>query len=255
MTQGRILALNIMLASRCGYSADLSGPVNDRALCHLDNAYFLEHVDVISHRCKTHTVSNTAFRGFGGPQGMMVIERISMTSRARSVSIRSRCGARTSTAIDERNVTHYGQVDRGQCHCRRSSTRLAERSGLRRAARARSRQWNAANAIIKRGFALTPVKFGISFNATLYNQAGALVHVYTDGTVLLNHGGTEMGQGLHTKVAQVVATEFGLPLSAIRVTTTDTSQGAEHLGDGSIVGRGSQWQGGAGGGTDDSTSG
>jgi xanthine dehydrogenase large subunit len=219
---GRVLALRVMLASRCGYSVDLSGPVNDRALMHLDNAYFLEHVEIISHRCKTHTVSNTAFRGFGGPQGMLVIEQI-LDDIARTLGVEVLSVRRVNFyGIDSRNVTHYGQtvddnvialiVDRLA-----ADARYAER---RRAVAA----WNAANTIIKRGLALTPVKFGISFTSTIFNQAGALLHVYSDGTVLLNHGGTEMGQGLFTKVAQVVATEFGLPLSAIRVSATDTAK-------------------------------
>jgi xanthine dehydrogenase large subunit len=220
--EGRILALTVMLASRCGYSADLSGPVNDRAMMHIDNAYFLENVDVVSHRCKTHTVSNTAFRGFGGPQGMMVIEQI-IDSIARAIGADPLdVRRRNFYGVSNRNVTHYGQtVEHNLIHT--IVDRLAESSeyGERRK---RVAQWNATHPHIKKGLALTPVKFGISFTATMFNQAGALVHVYTDGTVLLNHGGTEMGQGLFTKVAQVVATEFGLPLSAIRVSATDTSK-------------------------------
>ncbi len=219
---GRILALQLMLASRCGYSADLSGPVNDRALCHIDNAYFLEHVEVTSHRCKTHTVSNTAFRGFGGPQGMMVIERI-IDDIARVLGLDSLLVRRRNFyRLGERNVTHYGQVvDDNVIHEIVDGLAQEAEYAKRRAAISK---WNATHTLIKRGIALTPVKFGISFNATLYNQAGALVNVYTDGTILLNHGGTEMGQGLHTKVAQVVATEFGLPMSAVRITTTDTGK-------------------------------
>jgi xanthine dehydrogenase large subunit len=219
---GRVHALQIMLAARCGYSADLSGPVNDRALCHLDNAYFLEHVEIVSHRCKTHTVSNTAFRGFGGPQGMMVIERI-LDDIARSLG-RDPLDVRRVNLYraGERNVTHYGQVVEDNILEALITQLATDASYLER--RRDINRWNASNAVIKRGLALTPVKFGISFNATLYNQAGALVNVYTDGTVLLNHGGTEMGQGLHTKVAQVVAAEFGLPMTAIRVTTTDTGK-------------------------------
>jgi xanthine dehydrogenase large subunit len=219
---GRILALSVMLASRCGYSADLSGPVNDRAMMHIDNAYFLENVAVVSHRCKTHTVSNTAFRGFGGPQGMVVIEQI-IDSIARALGVDPlEVRRRNFYGIDERNVTHYGQtVEHNLIHT--IVDRLAVSSGYHER-RKRIAQWNATHPHIKRGLALTPVKFGISFTATLFNQAGALLHVYTDGTVLLNHGGTEMGQGLFTKVAQVVATEFGLPLSAIRVSATDTSK-------------------------------
>jgi xanthine dehydrogenase large subunit len=220
--QGRILALRIMLASRCGYSADLSGPVNDRAVYHLDNAYFLEHVEITSHRCRTHTVSNTAFRGFGGPQGMMVIEKIideiARTLRRDPLDVRRA----NFYGVASRNVTHYGQtiednlipeiVDRleRQSHYRERRKTIAD--------------WNGRNAWLKRGLALTPVKFGISFTATHFNQAGALLQVYTDGSVLLNHGGTEMGQGLHVKVAQVVAAELGVPLATVRITTTDTSK-------------------------------
>ena len=220
--QGRIQALSVMLASRCGYSADLSGPVNDRAMMHIDNAYFLEHVEIVSYRCKTHTVSNTAFRGFGGPQGMVVIEQI-IDSIARFLR-RDPLEVRRSNfyGTHERNVTHYGQtVEHNLIHT--IVERLAHSSEYAQR-REQVAEWNATHRHIKRGLSLTPVKFGISFTATLFNQAGALIQVYTDGTVLLNHGGTEMGQGLLTKVAQVVATEFGLPLSAIRVSATDTSK-------------------------------
>jgi len=220
--KGRILALTVMLASRCGYSADLSGPVNDRAMMHIDNAYFLENVDIVSHRCKTHTVSNTAFRGFGGPQGMVVIEHI-VDSIARALRVDPlEVRRRNFYGIDDRNVTHYGQtVEHNLIHTIVDRVALSSQYRERRAAVA---QWNDTHRHIKRGLALTPVKFGISFTATMFNQAGALIHVYTDGTVLLNHGGTEMGQGLFTKVAQVVATELGLPLTAIRVSATDTSK-------------------------------
>jgi xanthine dehydrogenase large subunit len=219
---GRVLALTVMLASRCGYSADLSGPVNDRAVMHLDNAYFLEHVEIVSHRCKTHTVSNTAFRGFGGPQAVLTIEQI-MDSIARALELDPLTVRRRNFyGIDTRNVTHYGQLVE-QNHIPAIVDRLAKSSDyLER--RGKIAQWNAVNPFIKRGIALTPVKFGISFTATLFNQAGALIQVYTDGTVLLNHGGTEMGQGLFIKVAQVVALELGLPLAAIRVSATDTSK-------------------------------
>ena len=220
--QGRILALSVMLASRCGYSADLSGPVNDRAVFHLDNAYFLENIEIVSHRCKTHTVSNTAFRGFGGPQGMMVIEHvieaIARTLKKDAVDVRRA----NFYGTQDRNVTHYGQVV--QDNIIHDIFDRLEVDGDYRRRRQVLRDWNASSPIVKRGLAMTPVKFGISFTATLFNQAGALVNAYTDGTVLLNHGGTEMGQGLHIKVAQVVAAELGLPLSAVRVTTTDTSK-------------------------------
>jgi xanthine dehydrogenase large subunit len=220
--QGRVLALTVMLASRCGYSADLSGAVNDRALCHVDNAYFLEHIEIVSHRCKTHTVSNTAFRGFGGPQGMMVIERV-LDDIARALNLDPLDVRRANFyGVEQCNVTHYGQrVEDNIIH--EIVDRLEDGSAYR-ARRREIAEWNAHSAVIKRGLALTPVKFGISFTATLYNQAGALVQVYTDGTVLLNHGGTEMGQGVHIKVAQVVAAELGVPLSAVKLTTTDTSK-------------------------------
>jgi xanthine dehydrogenase large subunit len=219
---GRVLALTVMLASRCGYSADLSGPVNDRAMMHIDNAYYLEHVEIISHRCKTHTVSNTAFRGFGGPQGMMVIEHI-LDEIARTLKVDPLDVRRANFyGVDSRNVTHYGQVIEDNV-IHEIVDRLVASSRYRER-REGIAAWNTANPIIKRGIALTPVKFGISFTSTMFNQAGALLHVYTDGTVLLNHGGTEMGQGLFTKVAQVVAAEFGLPLSSIRVSATDTSK-------------------------------
>jgi xanthine dehydrogenase large subunit len=219
---GRIVALAVMLASRCGYSADLSGPVNDRAMMHIDNAYFLENIEIVSHRCKTHTVSNTAFRGFGGPQGMVVIEQI-VDSIARALGMDPLAVRRRNFyGAHDRNVTHYGQpVEDNLVHV--IVDRLTESSRYRER-RKEIGEWNAAQPPIRRGIALTPVKFGISFTATLFNQAGALVHVYTDGSVLLNHGGTEMGQGLFTKVAQVVATELGLPLAAIRVSPTDTSK-------------------------------
>ncbi|MGA3159072.1 MAG: molybdopterin cofactor-binding domain-containing protein, partial [Steroidobacteraceae bacterium] len=219
---GRLIALAVMLASRCGYSADLSGPINDRAIMHLDNAYYLEHVEIASHRCRTHMVSATAFRGFGGPQGMMVIEHV-LDEIARFLALEPLAVRRANYyGIETRNVTPYGQVvENNLIH------RITDQLEISSDYQARRRQvnaWNAANATIKRGLALTPVKFGISFTSTMFNQAGALVHIYSDGTVLLNHGGTEMGQGLFTKVAQVVASELGLPLSAIRVSATDTAR-------------------------------
>jgi xanthine dehydrogenase large subunit len=167
-------------------------------------------------------VSNTAFRGFGGPQGMLVIEQI-LDEIARTLGVDAlTVRHRNFYGIDSRNVTHYGQmVEDNVIH--KIVERLADDAQYpqRREAIA---AWNTASPVIKRGLALTPVKFGISFTSTTFNQAGALLHVYSDGTVLLNHGGTEMGQGLFTKVAQVVATEFGLPLSAIRVSSTDTAK-------------------------------
>jgi xanthine dehydrogenase large subunit len=219
---GRILGLELVLASRCGFSADLSGPVNDRAMFHVDNCYFLENLALTSYRCKTNTVSDTAFRGFGGPQGMFAIEYI-LEEIARSLG---------KDPLDVRRVNFYGPAPRNETPYRMKvednvmpelSARLAQSSRYRER-RAEIAAWNRASPILKRGIALTPVKFGISFTATHYNQAGALLQLYTDGTVLLNHGGTEMGQGLYTKVAQVVAHELGLTLDRVRVSAADTSK-------------------------------
>jgi len=219
---GRIKGIDFRFASRCGISADLSGPVNDRTMFHCDNAYFLENVRIESHRCKTNTVSNTAFRGFGGPQGMLAIEYaiddIARTLGLDPLDVRRR----NFYGIGERNVTQYGQTVEDNI-LDMIADRL-EADADYRARRAEIREFNASGGILKRGIALTPVKFGISFTATHLNQAGALVHVYKDGSVHLNHGGTEMGQGLYIKVAQVVADELGLPVSLIRINAADTSK-------------------------------
>jgi xanthine dehydrogenase large subunit len=219
---GRILGLDLELASRCGFSADLSGPVNDRAVFHADNAYWLPHVALHSYRCKTNTVSDTAFRGFGGPQGMFPIEHIiDEIAHARGldpldVRVANLYGTTT------RNVTPYGMPV--EDNIAPEIIAQLEASARYRARRAEIREWNRTSRVIKRGIALTPVKFGISFTATHYNQAGALLHLYTDGTLLLNHGGTEMGQGLFTKVAQVVAHELSVPVDTVRVSASDTSK-------------------------------
>ncbi|HET9670927.1 MAG TPA: xanthine dehydrogenase molybdopterin binding subunit [Casimicrobiaceae bacterium] len=220
--QGRILALDVTLASRCGFSADLSGPVNDRAVFHLDNAYWLPNVAIHSYRCKTHTVSDTAFRGFGGPQGMFAIEAV-LDDVARTLG-RDPLDVRKANlyGIGERDVTPYGM--RVDDNVAPAIIDALEASARYRERRVEIAQWNDTSPVIKRGIALTPVKFGISFTATHYNQAGALVHVYRDGTVLLNHGGTEMGQGLFVKIQQVVAHELGVPLSSVRVSASDTSK-------------------------------
>jgi len=220
--QGRILALELVLASRCGYSADLSAPVNDRAMFHVDNCYYLENVRIVSHRCKTHTVSNTAFRGFGGPQGMLAIEAvIDAIARDRDLDPLA-VRRRNFYGVVDRNVTHYDMTVEDNIIAELVDQLEADSQyAARREAIARA---NADSPLIKRGIALTPVKFGISFTATHFNQAGALVQVYTDGSVQLNHGGLEMGQGLHTKVMQLVADEFGLPLGAIRISATDTDK-------------------------------
>ncbi len=219
---GRILGLELLLASRCGFSADLSGPVNDRAMFHADNAYFLENVAITSYRCKTNTVSETAFRGFGGPQGMFAIEYI-LEEIAQFLD-RDPLDVRRANFYGDapRNLTHYSMPVEDNV-APELVARLAETSRYRER-RAEIAAWNRSSPILKRGIALTPVKFGISFTATHYNQAGALVNLYADGTVLLNHGGTEMGQGLYTKVAQVVAHELGVTLDRVRVTAADTAK-------------------------------
>jgi xanthine dehydrogenase large subunit len=219
--EGRIQALKLRLASRCGVSPDLSGPVNDRAVLHADNAYFLPHVEVVSHRCRTNTASNTAFRGFGGPQGMMAVEHV-VDEVARHLGVDPLEVRRRNLYGPGRAVTPYGMpVEPGVL--REIVDTLAETSDYT-ARREALRAFNAGSPIQKRGIALTPVKFGISFTTTFLNQAGALLHVYTDGSVHLNHGGVEMGQGLFVKVAQVVADELGVPLDRVQITATTTEK-------------------------------
>ena len=219
---GRILAVDFMFASRCGISADLSGPVNDRTMFHCDNAYYLENVHILSHRCKTNTVSNTAFRGFGGPQGMYAIEYaiddIARFLKKDPLEVRRR----NFYGIGERDVTQYGQkIEDNIIH---DIVDRLEADSDYQDRRRELREFNSTSPVLKRGIALTPVKFGISFTATHLNQAGALVHVYKDGTVHLNHGGTEMGQGLFIKVAQVVADELQIDIGRIRINAADTSK-------------------------------
>lgn len=219
---GRILGVDYVFASRCGISADLSGPINDRAMFHCDNAYFLENVHMRSYRCKTNTVSNTAFRGFGGPQGMFAIEYL-IDDIARSLGRDPlEVRRRNFYGIGERDVTHYGQRVEDNIIERIVDKLVLDADYEKR--RAEIHEFNRNNEVLKRGIALTPVKFGISFTATHLNQAGALVHVYKDGTVHLNHGGTEMGQGLYVKVAQVVADELRIDINDIRITAADTSK-------------------------------
>lgn len=220
--EGRVAGLKLVLAANCGWSADLSGPVADRAVFHVDNAYFLGDVEIVSYRCRTNVQSHTAFRGFGGPQGMIVMEAM-LGDIARALG-RDPLDVRKANlyGTTERNVTHYDMVVEDNI----LAPLLAklETDSDYRARREEIARWNAANPVIKRGIALTPVKFGISFTATFFNQAGALVHVYTDGSVQVNHGGTEMGQGLHTKICQIVADELGVPFEKVRISATDTSK-------------------------------
>ncbi|WP_343627209.1 xanthine dehydrogenase molybdopterin binding subunit [Comamonas aquatica] len=222
---GLITGLKLQMAANCGFSADLSGPVADRAIFHADNAYFLSDVRISSYRCKLHTQSHTAFRGFGGPQGVIVIETIlgdiARTLGLDPLAVRQR-NYYDADASSPRAVTHYQMtVEDNILH---PMTKKLEQDAHYQQRLEAISAWNAQNPVLQRGLAITPVKFGISFTATLFNQAGALVHVYTDGSVQVNHGGTEMGQGLNTKVAQVVADELGVPLSAVQVTASDTSK-------------------------------
>ena len=220
--QGEIQGIELTFSSRCGMSADLSGPVNDRTMFHADNAYYLGNVAITSNRCKTNTVSNTAFRGFGGPQGMMgieyVIDEIARYLKVDPLDVRKK----NFYGIGSRNVTPYRM--KVEDNVLPELVSELEESSDYRARRREIDGHNAGSEFLKRGLALTPVKFGISFTATHYNQAGALIHVYTDGTVLLNHGGTEMGQGLFTKVAQVVAEELQIDIAQIRCTASDTAR-------------------------------
>lgn len=220
--EGRILGAEITMVSRAGHSADLSGPVMTRALCHFDNAYWLPEVAMHGYSGKTNTQSNTAFRGFGGPQGAIAIENI-LDTVARALGRDPLDVRRTNFyGTQDHNVTPYGEVVTDNVI--HELVAELESTSDYRARRAAIDAFNIASPVLKRGLALAPLKFGISFNVPHFNQAGALVHVYNDGSVLVNHGGTEMGQGLNTKVAQVVAHELGVSFDIVRVTATDTEK-------------------------------
>jgi xanthine dehydrogenase large subunit len=219
---GRILAAKVDMVSRAGYSADLSGPVATRAVCHFDNTYYLSDCDIRAAAGKTNTQSNTAFRGFGGPQGAIAIEYI-IDEIARNLG-KDALDIRKLNFYDkiDRNVTPYGQpVVDNVIH---ELVGELETTSEYRARRDAINAYNATSPVLKKGLALTPVKFGIAFNVTHLNQAGALVHVYVDGSILVNHGGTEMGQGVNTKVMQVVAHELGVDLTRVRIAATNTSK-------------------------------
>lgn len=219
--KGRLTAVDASLLARCGYSADLSLGVNDRAMFHADNAYYYPVVSIKSRRLRTNTVSNTAFRGFGGPQGMMLAERLMDEIAYRlgqdPLDVRKR-----NFYAPGRDKTPYGMkvVD----NIIQDVVGELEKTSDYRQRREAIRAFNAKSPILKKGLALTPVKFGISFTLIHLNQAGALVHLYTDGSVHLNHGGTEMGQGLYIKVAQVVAEEFGIEPARVKITATTTGK-------------------------------
>ena len=219
---GRIRALDVDMDARCGCSVDLSVGVVDRAMFHADNAYFLPEFKILTRRVKTNTVSNTAFRGFGGPQGIMAIERvidvIAWERGLDPLDVR-----KANLYGPGRQVTPYGQTVEDYDIAAPLIDEL-ERTSSYRARRKEIRLFNERSPIIKRGIALTPVKFGISFTLTHLNQAGALINVYQDGSISLNHGGTEMGQGLFQKIAQVTAEEFGVGLERVQITATSTDK-------------------------------
>ena len=224
--QGNILAVEGDFTARCGYAADLSGPVTDRALFHADNAYYYPHVLLRSHPMKTNTVSNTAFRGFGGPQGVVVAERI----------IEEIAFALGKDPLEVRKANFYGGEGRDLTPYHQQVEdnilpRLIEEMEVKSDYQARrsaimafNDKANQAGGLYRKGLALTPVKFGISFTATHFNQAGSLIHIYSDGSIQLNHGGTEMGQGLNTKVAQVVADALQVDIERIKITRTTTDK-------------------------------
>jgi xanthine dehydrogenase large subunit len=220
--EGLIQAVDIEMVAQAGFSADLTGPVVTRAVCHLDNAYYLTDVKINALSAKTNTQSNTAFRGFGGPQGALAIETI-IDNIARKLGKDSLEVRKLNFyGKTEQNTTPYGQtVKDNVIH---ELVKQIEQSSDYQKRRRVIEDFNQDSPVLRKGIALTPVKFGISFNVVHFNQAGALVHVYTDGTILVNHGGTEMGQGLHTKVSQIVARELGVSLSTVRATANDTSK-------------------------------
>lgn len=236
--QGRISGVEFVQYARCGWALDLSLPVADRAMLHADNAYHLPAAHIVSHRLKTNTQSATAFRGFGGPQGVVGIERVvdhvahhlgldplavrraNYYRSAREVSADA-SGGSISEKMKPQTTPYHMPVTDFILH--EMTDALVASSGYE-TRRAEIAAWNAANPVLKKGIALTPVKFGISFTLTHLNQAGALVHVYQDGSIHMNHGGTEMGQGLFQKVAQVAAARFGVDVEGVKITATDTAK-------------------------------
>ena len=219
---GKIEGLKLKLASRCGMSPDLSYAINERALLHLDNAYYLSDLEVKNYLCKTNTSSSTAFRGFGGNQGMMAIENIIDNIARFLKKDPSEVRKNNFYGLKERNITHYGmKINDNVIHD--IFKNLLDKSNYKKRYED-IKNFNLKNNYKKKGIALTPVKFGISFTTIHLNQAGALVHIYTDGSVYLNHGGIEMGQGTHTKIAQLVANTFGLPFEKVKISSTNTSK-------------------------------
>ena len=238
---GRLEAMAMEQAARCGWSTDLSMSICDRAMFHADNCYYIPNAEIISYRCRTNTTSNTAFRGFGGPQGMVAIERviddIAFHLGKDPLAVRranfyappdniqpdsTQSDSTPPDSVSGRNITPY-HMKVEDCVIDEIVDALVQSSDYH-ARREKIAAWNARNDVLVRGIALTPVKFGISFTATHLNQAGALVHVYKDGSIHLNHGGTEMGQGLYTKVSQLAADEFGVGFDRVKITAAHTGK-------------------------------
>ncbi len=218
---GRMEGLRATLYSDGGWSLDLSEPILWRSMFHCDNAYLLPNVELTGYVCRTHKTSQTAFRGFGGPQGMLAIEEI-LDQAARRLGMRPEA-IRERNFYREGNSTHYGQPVKDASRIQRIWDELKASSSFE-ARREEIARWNADSPYRKRGIAMTPVKFGVSFTATFFNQAGALVLIFRDGSVQVNHGGTEMGQGLNTKVRRIAAETLGVPLEAIRLMPTNTGK-------------------------------
>jgi len=220
--KGLLSGLKLDLLADCGYSPDLSGSIVDRAMFHADNAYYLGNAIITGYRCKTNRASNTAYRGFGGPQGMVAIENI-MDHIARVLNLDPLSIRKLNYyQKDQRNTTHYGQKVTGNLLA--EMTEELEHSCDYQQRRQQITTFNTEHPFLRKGMALTPVKFGISFTATFLNQGGALINIYTDGSIHLNHGGTEMGQGLNTKVAQIVAEEFQVDIDTIVISATNTDK-------------------------------
>ena len=220
--EGIIEGLKIKLASRCGISPDLSAAINSRALFHIDNAYYLPNILVKNYLCKTNTASNTAFRGFGAPQGMMCIENIIDNISRHLNKEPEEIKKRNFYKKNNKNTTHYGMKIEDNIIGEIFNKLIKSSSYVKR--KNNIKKFNLKSQYLKKGIAITPVKFGISFTTTYLNQAGALVHIYTDGSVHLNHGGIEMGQGTLTKIAQLAARELGLPLKKIKISATNTEK-------------------------------
>jgi xanthine dehydrogenase large subunit len=220
--QGEIKSLKLKLSSKCGMSPDLSLAINERALLHIDNAYFVPNLEVQNYLCKTNTSTSTAFRGFGGNQGMMsienIIDNISRYLGKDPLEIRKK----NFYKKNRRNITHYGMKIEDNV-INEIFNKLIKKSNYKKRY-SKIKKFNLKNKYKKKGIAITPVKFGISFTTIHLNQAGALVHIYTDGSVHLNHGGIEMGQGTHTKIAQLVSKSFGIPYEKVQISSTNTSK-------------------------------